>query len=125
MNRLAVSVGILIGLTTMSVGSIVLTDMFTDRMYKLVDEVEDAYERGDKQNCIEISEELNELWQDFMDFSLLLNDMGQAIEITSCVSEICSFAEEENDEIYAVCDKAQAQIELLRDTQFPTIWRVL
>ncbi len=125
MNRLAVSVGILIGLTTLSIGAIMVTDMFAERASDLVDEVESAYEAGDKERCVDSAEQLEELWSDFVDFSLLLNDMGQAIEMTSCVAEICSFAEEGNDELYAVCDRAQAQIELLKDTQIPTIWKVL
>ncbi len=125
MNRLIVSVCILSGLTAVSFGSIAVTDMFADRMSQLVDEVEDAFESGDREQCTESAEELEELWQDFMDFSLLLNDMGQAVEITSCVAELCSFAEEGNEELYAVCDRTQAQIELLKDTQIPTLWKIL
>lgn len=125
MNRLAVSIGILVGLTVVSTGSVLVTDIFAERISNLINEVESAFEAGDKERCLESTEELDELWDDFVDFSLLLNDMGQAVEITSCVAEICSFAEEGNEELYAVCDRAQAQIELLRETQVPTLWKVL
>lgn len=125
MNRLIVSICILAGLSVISFGSIKVTDMFANRMLELVDEVEDSFEQGNSQRCLENAEELQSLWQEFMDFSILLNDMGHAVEITSCVAEICSFAEEGNEELYAVCDRTQAQLELLKDAQVPTLWRVL
>ena len=71
------------------------------------------------------AEELKQMWYDFMDFSILVNDLGHAVEITSSVAEIESFARDNNNEIYAACDRAQAQIKMLRDTQNPTFWKIL
>ena len=60
-----------------------------------------------------------------MHYSVLINDLGHAVEITSSVAEIASFAEEQDDEIYAACDRAQALIKMLRDIQKPTLWNIL
>ena len=60
-----------------------------------------------------------------MDRAILVNDLGHAIEITSSVAEIYSFAQEENEELYAACDRAEAQIEMFKSMQVPTIWKIL
>ncbi len=125
MNRLVVSIILLVVLTAISFGSLFAVDIVTDKMLQLVDDVESAYQLGDNERSCDSAEELEELWEDFMDFSLLLNDIGQAVEITSCIADISSFAQQGNDELFSACDRAQAQIELLKDSQVPTLWKVL
>lgn len=112
----------------MSVGcfiSVKVMDNFTYKMSQTVSRVEETFENGDSGECVAAAEELKQMWYDFMDFSILVNDLGHAVEITSSVAEIESFARDNNNEIYAACDRAQAQIKMLRDTQSPTFWKIL
>lgn len=125
MNRIIVSIVLL---ALMSVGcfiSVAVVNDFTEKMSQTVSRVEEYFENGDKEKCIAAAEELKQMWNDFMDYSILINDLGHAVEITSSVAEIGSFARENDEEIYASCDRAQAQIKMLRDTQSPTFWRIL
>ena len=125
MNRIIVSIVIL---ALMAVGcfiSVGVVDNFTDKMSQTVSRVEESFENGDSGECVNAAEELKQMWYDFMDFSILVNDLGHAVEITSSVAEIESFARDNNNEIYAACDRAQAQIKMLRDTQNPTFWKIL
>ena len=94
-------------------------------MSKQVNIVEQAFSEGDTQRCISAARELSRIWDDMMHYSILINDPGHAVEITSSIAEIQSFAEDENDEIYASCDRAQAQIEMFRSMQLPTFWKII
>lgn len=125
MNRIIISIVLL---AIMSVGcfiSVAVVNDFTDKMSQTVSRVEEYFENGDEEKCIAAADELKQMWYTFMDYSILINDLGHAVEITSSVAEIGSFARENDDEIYASCDRAQAQIKMLRDTQSPTFWRIL
>ena len=56
---------------------------------------------------------------------MLINDLGHSLEITSAIAQVYSFAQEGNEELYSACDCAQALIELFRDKQTPTFWKIL
>ncbi len=125
MNRLGVSIGILSVMAAGCTASVMVTSHITGLMSEQVDIVEQAFEAGDTQRCISAAQELSRIWDDMMYYSILINDPGHAVEITSSIAEIQSFAEDGNDEIYASCDRAQAQIEMFRDMQLPTFWKIL
>lgn len=125
MNRLAVSIGILAFMTIGCTASVIATNHMTEQMSDKVDIVERAFEGGDKERCIEAADELSDIWDDIMYYSILVNDLGHAVELTSSIAEIRSFAEEQNEELYASCDRAQALIEMFREMQTPTLWKIL
>lgn len=125
MNRLAVSVSLLAVMAVGCTASVFAVDKITEDMTDCIDLVEESFMRGEYERSTNYAKELQEMWEDMMDYSILINDLGHAVEITSSLAEIISFAEEENDEIYASCDRAQAQIEMLRDMQIPTLWKIL
>lgn len=125
MNRLAVSISILSVMAAGCVISVFATNKITEDMSEHINLVEESFKRGEYERSTDYAKELQDMWKDMMDHSILINDFGHAVEITSSLAEIISFAEEENDEIYASCDRAQAQIEMLRDMQTPTFWRIL
>ncbi len=125
MNRLAVSISILSVMAAGCVISVFATNKITEDMSEHINLVEESFKRGEYERSTDYAKELQDMWKDMMDHSILINDLGHAVEITSSLAEIISFAEEENDEIYASCDRAQAQIEMLRDMQTPTFWRIL
>lgn len=125
MNRLAVSIGILAGMTAGCTASVVVTDRVAYRMSEQIEIVEAAYENGDKERCTDAAEELWNIWDSVMHYSILINDLGHAVEITSSLAEVLSFAEEQNEELYASCDRAQAQIDMFREMQLPTLWKIL
>ena len=125
MGRIIISIVIL---SVMAIGcfvSVGYMDSFTDRMSQAVSQVEEYFENGDSGECVAAAEELKEMWYGFMELSILVNDLGHAVEITSSVAEIESFARDNNNEIYAACDRAQAQIKMLKDAQNPTFWKIL
>lgn len=125
MNRIIVSIVIL---AVMAVGcffAVGAVNSFTDKMTDAVSRVEESFESGDSKECVAAANELQELWYSFMKYCVLVNDLGHAVEITSSVAEINSFARDNNNEIYAACDRAQAQIKLFRDAQTPTFWKIL
>ena len=125
MNRIIVSIVIL---AIMAVGcfvSVGVMDNFTNKMSDAISRVENYFVDGDSGECVAAAEELKQMWYRFMEYSILVNDLGHAVEITSSVAEIESFARDNNNEIYAACDRAQAQIKMLRDAQNPTFWKIL
>ena len=87
--------------------------------------MEDAFEKGGTDAGTKAANELSERWQSFMKYGVLVNDLGHAVEITSSIAEIGSFVQEGNEELYAACDRVQAQIGLFRDMQVPTFWKIL
>ena len=125
MNRLGVSIGILSVMAAGCTASVLATSHITGQMSEQVNIVEQAFSEGDTQRCISAARELSRIWDDMMHYSILINDPGHAVEITSSIAEIQSFAEDENDEIYASCDRAQAQIEMFRSMQLPTFWKII
>ena len=125
MNRFIVSIVLL---TTMAAGcfySVWLTAQHTDRLSGLIDMVEQYHTDSDDENALKYAQELKSSWDQILHYSILINDLGHAMEITSCIAEITSFAEEGDDELYAACDRAQAQLELFRQMQTPTLWKIL
>ena len=125
MNRLAVSISILSVMSAGCISAVIATNSITKDMSHHINLVEESFRRGEYERSVDFAEELQDMWDDMMDYSILINDLGHAVEITSSLAEIVSFAEEENDEIYASCDRAQAQIEMLREMQTPTLWKII
>ncbi len=125
MNRLAVSVSILSIMTAGCISAVIATNSIADDMSRHIGLVEESFRRGEYERSAGYAEELREMWDDMMYYSILISDLGHAVEITSSLAEIVSFAEEENDEIYASCDRAEAQIEMLREMQTPTFWKII
>ncbi|MCH5204101.1 MAG: DUF4363 family protein [Oscillospiraceae bacterium] len=125
MKRIVISAVIL---AVMSVGcfySVKVSSDFTDKLISQIHEIEESYEKNDLETAKNTAKQLNDEWRRFVDFSILINDLGHAIEITSSLAEIQSFAEDGDDEIYAACDRAKAQIDMFRDMQMPTLWKIL
>lgn len=125
MNRFILSI-ILLG--TMAAGcfySVYLTAQHTDELSGLIDQVEQAHTDGDDEKSLEYANQLQDSWNSILHYSILINDLGHAMEITSCIAEITSFAEDGDDELYAACDRAQAQLDLFRQMQTPTLWKIL
>lgn len=125
MNRIIISIVILCVMSVGCFASVGAVDAFTDKLCDKIDEVEKAFEEKDKEKSSKAAEELQNEWNGFLDTAILVNDLGHALEITSSIAEIYSFAQEQNEELYAACDRAQAQIEMFRDMQTPTLWKIL
>ncbi len=125
MNRLILSIVLLAAMAAGCFYSVYLTTQRTDELSGLIDQVEQAHSDGDDKSALEYAEQLHSSWDSILHYSILVNDLGHAMEITSCIAEIASFAEEGDDELYAACDRAQAQLELFREMQTPTLWKIL
>lgn len=125
MNRLILSIILLAAMAAGCFYSVYLTTQQTNELSGLIDQVEQAHTDGDNKSALEYAEQLHSSWDRILHYSLLVNDLGHAMEITSCIAEIASFAEEGDDELYAACDRAQAQLELFREMQTPTLWKIL
>ena len=125
MKRFVTSVVILAVLTGCCVWGVYGVNSVSDELSGLISQTEDAFESGDSEKCIQSAKALEEKWNTFMGYSILINDLGHALEITSSIAEINSFAQEENEELYAACDRAQAQIDMFRSMQQPTFWKIL
>ena len=125
MKRIVTSIVILALLTGLCVWSVFTVHSKTDSLLDKIHAVEKAFEDKDSENCIKLADELQEEWKDFMDRSILINDLGHALDITSSIAEIRSFAEADNEELYASCDRAEVQIEIFKNLQLPTLWKIL
>lgn len=125
MKRIITSIVILILMSAASFCSVVAVDKFTDKMLEQINNVEDAFEKNDTETSSKEAEKLEKLWNQFREYAVLVNDLGHALEITSSIAEISSFAQEGNEELYAACDRAAAQIEMFKDMQTPTFWKIL
>lgn len=125
MNRLITSIIILVVMTAGCIASVVWVNAFTERIDSKINEVEQAFTENDIEKSSQAARELQEEWDTFLKYSIFVNDLGHAIELTSAISEVYSFALEGNEEIYASCDRVQAQVKLFRDMQTPTLWKIL
>lgn len=125
MKRIITSIVILTLLAAMCVWSVFTVNARTDSLLDKIDAVEQAFEDEDREGCIQLADELREEWKNFMERSVLINDLGHALDITSSIAEIRSFAEAGNEELYAACDRAEVQIEIFKNLQLPTIWKIL
>lgn len=125
MNRIIISIVILIVMAVCCFRAVGIVDSFSDKMINKIDEVEQAFIAQDTERSAKAAEELQDEWNRFMDYAILVNDLGHALEITSAIAQVYSFAQEGNEELYAACDCAQALIEAFRDMQTPTFWKIL
>lgn len=125
MKRIVISVILLCVVTFGCVYSVFAVNDFTGKMLDKIHKVEREFEAGDTEKSAQTAKELSEDWNKFIDYAILVNDLGHALEITSSIAEIHSFAQEGNDELYAACDRAEAQIDMFRDMQKPTLWKIL
>ncbi len=125
MNRFIVSIVLLAVMAAGCFYSVYATTQRTERLSALVDKIEEYHTSGDNENALKYALELRQSWDSILHYSILVNDLGHAMEITSCIAEITSFAEEGDDELYAACDRTQAQLELFREMQIPTLWKIL
>lgn len=125
MNRIIVSIVILAVMSAACFATVGYISGFTKDLISQIDEVEEAFTEGDTERSAKAAEQLRDRWHKFLDYAVLANDLGHVLEITSSIAEVYSFAQEGNEELYAACDCAQALIELFRDTQSPTLWKIL
>ncbi len=125
MNRLVVSIGILSVMAAGCAASVAAAVSVSDRITDGINRAEEAFRRGDTAACVEAAEEVVRIWDNVTYYSILISDLGHAVEITSSAAEILSFAQAGNEELYASCDRLQAQIELFRENQIPTLWKIL
>ena len=125
MNRLAVSIAILSVMAAGSTATVWAVDKVASDMTQQISLTERAFVSGDSAACVAHAERLHEIWDGVLKYTILITDAGHALEITSSIAEIRSFAEEGDSELYAACDRAQAQIAMYRDMQMPTLWKIL
>lgn len=125
MGRLIISICLLAVMSAGCFWSVFEVNRRTDELSDMVSQTEQAFVDGNKEKCISAAEKLRKQWDRFVKVGILVNDLGHAVEITSSIAEINSFAQEQNEELYAACDRAQAQIKLFKDMQTPTIWKIL
>ena len=110
MNRLVVSILLLAVMSAGCFWSVFITIDKTNELSGYIDQVEQAHSEGDSEAAVKYANQLHDAWDSVLHYSILVNDLGHAMEITSCIAEISSFAEEGDDELYAACDRAQAQL---------------
>ncbi len=125
MNRLITSIAILAAMSIGSAASVMWVNIFTDRINGYIEEVEQAFTDNDIEKSAQAAEELQNEWNKFISYSIFVNDLGHAVEITSSIAEVYSFAQEGNEELYASCDRVEAQIRLFKEMQTPTLWKIL
>lgn len=125
MKRIVISAIILAVMFVGCFYSVKVSCDFTDMLIEQIHEIEGSYEKKDLERARDTAKKLNEEWEKFIDRAILVNDLGHAVEITSSIAEIQSFAEADDEELYAACDRAKAQIDLFRDMQVPTLWKIL
>ena len=125
MNRLAVSISILAVMAVGSTAAVWATDRVATDMTLHAELAERAFVSGETEQCVAHAEELSERWDSVLRFSVLITDLGHALEITSSIAELRSHAENNDEELTAACARAKAQIALFRDMQLPTLWKIL
>lgn len=125
MNRIIVSIVILALLVCLCGWAVFTVRGKVADLKSKIEQVEEAFSQSDLETCVKAAGELEDEWRDFMNHSVLVNDLGHALEITSSIAEIYSFAQLNNEELYAACDRAQVQIEIFEDIQLPTFWKIL
>ena len=129
MNRIIISIVLLAVMAAGCFGTIGIVHGFTDRLISKIDEVEQAFLADDTEKSSIAAEKLQQEWHSFMDYALLVNDLGHSLEITSAIAQICSFAGQDSSDsdkdLSAACDNARALIEVFRDMQTPTLWKIL
>lgn len=97
-------------------------------VYELIDKVDkiaESYNNDDKETAAKLAEELDSHWSEFTHSSILINDLGHAVEISASLSGIAAYAELEDDELISKCVTAKNLLELFYTTQVPTIFNIL
>ncbi len=125
MNRVIVSIILLASMAAGCFYSVYLTSKRTDELSELIDKIEQCHSDGEEEQAQEYAKQLKDSWDSILHYSLLVNDLGHAMEITSCIAEISSYVQEGDDNVYAACDRAQAQLDLFQQMQTPTLWKIL
>lgn len=125
MKRIIMSIVILALLAAMCGWSVVVVERKAGSLTDKIHEVEKAFGDDDSDKCAKAAKELQDEWKDFMERAVLVNDLGHALDITSSIAEIYSFAQADNEELYAACDRAEVQIEIFKNLQLPTFWKIL
>lgn len=126
MKRIVISIVILSLIAVLCSWSVFEVTCKTDGFIEKVNAIEEAYENNDTDTAIEVAGKLQNEWETFMDKSVLINDLGHALDITTSIAEIYSFALSENEEeVYAACDRAETQLSIFKTMQLPTLWKIL
>lgn len=125
MKRIITAIVILSVMSAACFWSVTLVDNFVDKLLGMIEEVETAFEDEDMEKTSKAAENLHKEWTQFLDKAIFVNDLGHSVEITSSIAEIHSFAQEGDNELYAACDRAAAQLKMFRNMQTPTFMKVL
>ena len=92
MNRLVVSILLLALMSAGCFWSVFITIDKTNELSGYIDQVEQAHSEGDSEAAVKYANQLHDAWDSVLHYSILVNDLGHAMEITSCIAEISSHA---------------------------------
>lgn len=126
MNRLVVSILLLAVMSAGCFWSVFITIDKTNELSGYIDQVEQAHSEGDSEAAVKYANQLHDAWDSVLHYSILVNDLGHAMEITSCIAEISSFAEEGDDELYGPhATVHRRSLSFSAEMQTPTLWKIL
>lgn len=82
MNRLVVSILLLALMSAGCFWSVFITIDKTNELSGYIDQVEQAHSEGDSEAAVKYANQLHDAWDSVLHYSILVNDLGHAMEIT-------------------------------------------
>ena len=104
---------------------VVYTTGFSDGLLTDVEAVAENFRQGDIEAAKQAYSRVQESWDGFRNFHVLVSDQEHALEITMCIARMESLLEQEEDDLLTECAEAAKLIEVFRYEQLPGITNIL
>lgn len=122
MKRLKICVWLMAGIILLSSVSLVVTKKSNDRLFSLIDEVNQSYESG--ENVQEAIGELEEYWVKYYIRISYIAKTDHLNEISSSVGRLRFLYENDSDEFSSELETIKVRVKIIYSSQVPRLYSV-
>ena len=108
-----------------STGSLFILKNQNDKLRVRVQQVQSAYEAGDTEKALELSNSLNDYWHEYERVVTMIIHDDSLAELNISMAKITPFVSNENAELIAELQSIYHQIDQIYEEEFPCWYNIL
>jgi len=125
LKRVKIAVTLIVLIMIYSAASLFVLDNCNDTLKSKIKNIQQAYEDGDVEGALALSNEINEYWHSYeRRVTMIIHDDVLA-SLNISIAKITPFIANENDELIAEFQSIYHQIDQIYEEEFPSWYNIL
>lgn len=125
MRRVKIAACLLVLIVIYSVASLFMLKFYNGQLRGRLENIQAAYESGDKSKAMELSNELNVYWHEYEKAVTILVHDESLEEVNSSIARITPFISNDNSELIAEMQSVYNRLDRIYEEEFPTWYNIL